>query len=317
MRFEEKFKRQCRADRLALTSERSYWHVAKRFVLWSGAQSEDELKLDATENFREFITDEANRDISASTQNISFHALRFMFERVLDVRLGDLNGIARAKRQEIMIDVPPLDIAKSIVNFVPDMHGLVLRIQLGSALRVSDALRIRVKDLDFRRKMIVIQRSKGGKSRLVPMPESLMPELEALVRERGRVHENDLRDGLGWVHLPGQLATKYPGQDHSLEWQFIFFSDRISTDPDTGNIGRHHLLPAVIQRAMADARRKLKITKHYTPHCLRHATAQFWEREGVEHSKIQILLGHHDLKTTQRYLLSGRSGLPKGMPTPI
>ncbi len=317
MKFEEKFKRVCRADRKPTTTERSYWHVAKRFILWSGAQSEDELKLDATENFREFISDEANRDIAASTQNLAFNALRYMFEMVLDVRLGDLSGIKRAKRQEIMVDVPPLDVAKLIVNSVPGKHGLVLRTQLAGALRISDALRIRVKELDFRRRMIAIQRSKGGKSRLVPMAESLVPELEALVQERTRVHENDLRQGLGWVHLPGQLAKKYPGQDHSLEWQFIFFSERISTDPQTGNIGRYHILPAVVQRAMADARRKLKITKHYTPHCLRHATAQFWESERIEHSKIQVLLGHSDLKTTQRYLLSGRAGVPKGIPTPI
>lgn len=317
MKFEEKFKRVCRTDRKPLTTERSYWSVARRFIKWSGALSEDELKQDATENFREFISDEANRDIAASTQNVAFNALRFMFERVLDVRLGDLQGIARAKRQEIMVDVPPLDVALNIVNSVPGRNGLVLRLQLGSALRISDALRIRVKDLDFRRKMIAIQRSKGGKSRLVPLPESLIPELEALVAERTRVHENDLREGLGWVHLPGQLAKKYPGADHSLRWQYIFFAERISTDPQTGNIGRYHILPSPVQRSMAASRRKLKIREHYTPHCLRHATAQFWEKEGVEHSKIQVLLGHSDLKTTQRYLLSGRSGLPKGIPTPI
>ena len=317
MRFEEKFKRQCRADRLALTSERSYWHVAKRFILWLGAKSEDELRQDATENFREFISDEANRDISASTQNIAFHSLRYLFERVLDVRLGDLKGIARAKRQEIMVDVPPLDVAKALVNSVPGRNGLALRVQLASALRVSDVLRIRVKDLNFRRKQIAIQQSKGGKSRLVPMSENLLAELEQLVVERTRAHENDLRGGLGWVELPGRLAVKYPGQDHSLEWQWLFFSDRISIDPISGNIGRFHILPAVVQRAMADARKQLKITKHYTPHCLRHATAQFWESQGIEHSKIQVLLGHSDLKTTQRYLLSGRAGVPMGIPTPI
>lgn len=317
MRFEEKFKRQCRADHMALRSERSYWHVAKRFILWLGAQSEDELRLDATENFREFIADEANRDISASTQNIAFHALRYMFERVLDIRLGDLKGIKRVHRQEIMVDVPPLDVATKLVNSVPGRNGIALRTQLASALRVSDVLRIRVKDLDFRNKQIRIQQSKGGKSRIVPMSEQMMPELERLVADRTRVHENDLRAGLGWVETPGRLAIKYAGIDHSLAWQFVFYSDRISTDPKTGNIGRFHILPAVLQRALADARRKFNIRAHYTPHCLRHATAQFWERQQIEHSKIQVLLGHSDLKTTQRYLLSGRSGAPKGIPTPI
>jgi integrase len=317
MRFEEKFRRVCRADHKPLSTERSYWYHAKHFILWLGAKSEDDLRLDATENFREFLADEANRDISASTQDQAFNALRFLFEKVLDVRLGDLSGIPRAKRQEIMVDVPPLDIAKSIVESVAGRPGLVLRTQLGAALRVSDALRIRVKDLDFRRKQIAIQRSKGGKSRLVPMPASLIPALAALVQERSRIQQNDLRAGFGWVHLPGQLAKKYPGQDHSLEWQFIFFSERISTDPQTGNRGRYHILPAVIQRSMASAREKLGLRQHYTPHCLRHATAQFWEREGVPHSDIQRLLGHSDLRTTQRYLLSGRSGIPKGIPTPI
>ncbi len=317
MRFEEKFKRQCRADRLALTSERSYWQVARKFILWMGAKSEDELRRDATENFREFISEEANRNVSASTQGQAFHALRYLFERVLDLRLGELKGITRARRQEIMVDVPPLDVALNLVNSISGRNGLALRVQLASALRVSDVLRIRVKDLDFKRKQIAIQQSKGGKSRLVPMSEKLLLELEQLVTDRTRVHENDLRAGLGWVELPGRLANKYPGQDHSLAWQWVFYSDRISTDPISGNIGRLHIQPPVLQRAMADARKKFKITAHYTPHCLRHATAQFWEKSLVPHSDIQRLLGHSDLKTTQRYLLSGRAGVPKNLPTPI
>lgn len=317
MRFEEKFKRQCRTDRLRRTSERSYWHVSRRFILWAGAKSEEELKQDATENFREFVAEEANRNVSRSTQNIAFHALRYLFERVLAVKLGDLDGITRSTREEIMVDVPPMEVALQLVNSVPGMNGLVLRNQLASALRVSDALRIRVKDLDFVRRQIAIQESKGGKSRMVPMSENLMLELQALVAERTRVHESDLRAGLGWVSLPGLLAKKYPGQDHSLAWQWLFYSKKISADPDTGNIGRFHVLPAVVQRAMAEARAKLKIVAHYTPHCLRHATAQFWEREGVEVSKISQLLGHKDMKTTQRYLQSGRAGMPKHLPTPI
>jgi integrase len=317
MKFEEKFKRQCRADRLRRTSERSYWQVARRFILWAGAKSEEELKRDATENFREFVAEEANRNVSVSTQNTAFHGLRYMFERVLTVKLGDLSGITRATREEIMVDVPPMDVAKQLVNSVPGLNGLVLRCQLASALRVSDGLRIRVKDLDFGRKQIAIQESKGGKSRMVPMSENLLPELQALVVERTRVHENDLRAGLGWVSMPGLLAKKYPKMDHSLAWQWLFYSKKISTDPESGNIGRFHILPAVVQRAMAEARERLKITAHYTPHCLRHATAQFWEKEGIEISKISQLLGHKDIKTTQRYLQSGRAGIPKNLPTPI
>lgn len=316
MKFKDKFANACRREWKPLSTQRSYWHHAKNFIHWLGAKNEEALNQDHTENFKEYVSSLAG-DVAPSTQDQAFHALRFLFEKVLDVRLGDLKGIARSARHEIMVDVPPLEIARQLCESVHGMPGLVLRCQLAGALRVSDALRIRVKDLDFKRKQIAIQQSKGGKSRMVPMSPNLVEELKHLLFERAKLHKVDLVNGFGWVHLPGRLEKKYPGQGTSLEWQWLYYSDRISTDPETGHKGRFHLLPAVIQKEMKAARERLKIEKHYTPHSLRHATAQFWEREGIPVSDIQRLLGHSDVETTQRYLLSGRSGLPKNLPTPI
>ena len=316
MRFVEKFRHVCRAEGKPHTTFKSYWSVARQFVVWSGAKSEDDLRGNAPTRFREFLADELNRGVSRSTYRQARYALQMMFERVLAVPLGDLSTLPWPPNHEVMVNVPPIDLALKMVQAMPGMTGTVGRTQLSGALRISDALRIRVKDLDFRRRQIAIQRSKGGTSRFVPMDESLAPELEALLHERERRHKLDLAAGLGWVSLPGLLEKKYPGQEHSLEWQWLFFAGGISTDPETGNRGRFHLLPSAVQRAFAHARLSLGVHTHYTPHCLRHATAQFWEACGVPHSDIQRLLGHKDLKTTQRYLSSGRAGVPQGLPTP-
>ncbi len=315
----------CRAYHLALTTERSYWACAKQYIKWIGAKSAKDLENKATEKFREYLSNmanenpkrlEGNEGVSASTQNLNFHAIRFLLEKVIGVKLGDLSGIPRASREARIVDVPPDDIAKKIVEFINGKTGLAIRTIYGTAGRLNDVLRIRVKDLDFRKKLIAFQESKGNKSRLVPMPESLIPELKLLVRNRDSDHEKDLKAGYGWVSMPGRLAKKYPNEEKTLGWQYVFAADHVSKDPITGNMGRYHIFDVTLQRAMIDARKKLGIRRRYTIHSLRHSTAQFWERNGMTRSQIQYLLGHKNSATTDGYLLSGRNGVPKA-PSPI
>jgi integrase len=283
-------------------------------------KSAKELEEKPTERFREFLSamanqnperEEGNEGASASTQNLYFHAIRFLYEKVVGIKLGDLSGIPRATAHGRIVDVPSMEDALRIVRGVPGMTGTCLRLICGTAGRLNDILRLRVKDLDFRRKLVAIQESKGGKSRLVPMPESLIAELKDLVRRREKMHEQDLKEGFGWVHMPGMLAKKYPGEVKSLGWQYLFAADNRSRDPITGNIGRTHIFDVTLQRAFANSRKRLKIRRHYTIHGLRHATAQFWEENGATRSQIQTLLGHSNGATTDLYLRSGKKGLPK------
>ena len=322
--FKDDFKTIARAHHLALATERSYWGAARNYIKWIGAKSADDLCKEPTENFRKFLSEMANdgervegdEGVSASTQNLHFHAVRFLLEKVMGCELGDLSKIPRATGHVRIVDVPDDDTAKRLVKNIPGQNGTALRTIYGTAGRLNDILRLRVKDLDFRKKLIAIQQSKGDKARLVPMPGGLISELSALVDERERVHNADLVSGYGWVHMPGRLAKKYPGEEKSLGWQYLFASPHVSQDPITKNWGRHHIFEVTLQRALIESRRKLRIKRRYTIHSLRHACAQFWERHDVPLSKIKDLLGHANIQTTMGYLQSGKKSVAN-VPTPI
>lgn len=322
--FKDDFITVARAHHLSLSTQRAYWDCARRHIKWLGAKAAKDLEHDPTAQFRKHLTELANNGVqiegdegvSASTQNLFFHSLRFLYEKVLGVPLGDLSKIPKAVGHERIVDVPDDETAKRLVESVSGQNGVALRLIYGTASRLNDILRLRVKDLDFRKKLVAIQQSKGDKSRLVPMPASLIHELSALVKERERIHESDLAEGFGWVHMPGQLSKKYPGEENSLGWQYVFASSTRSKDPVTGKTGRHHIFDVTLQRAFNSAKTKLRIRRHYTIHGLRHSAAQWLERNGVERSMITKILGHKNSSTTDRYLQSGVKSVAK-VPTPI
>ena len=169
--FKDDFQTVARAHHLALGTQRSYWCAASGYIKWVGAKSAKDLERDPTGNFRKYLSQMANQGEqiegdegrSASSQNLCFHALRFLYEKVLGIPLGDLSQIPRAHGHHRIVDVPPDEVAKRLVESVPGNNGVALRMIYGTAARLNDVARLRVKDLDFRKKLVAYQQSKGGK----------------------------------------------------------------------------------------------------------------------------------------------------------
>lgn len=310
-KLKDRFTDVCATKHLSIHTARAYWSWIVRYVKYHRAKSSAELCEQPQEKFAEFITTLARRDVAASTQNQAFNALIFLYERVLGESIGELPRIERAKRPERLMAVPAThEETMTILNQIHGDVGLALRLAYGSALRVSETLRIRLHDLDFARNSILIRGGKGDKDGTVPLPRSLAAELKRLVKRRELEHEAEVAVGEGWVQLPGRYGVKNPKAHHSLEWQFLFAGKSVSRDPISGNHGRHHILPETLQAAMRKACRELKLKKSFSPHSLRHSSAREMERRGTPVSEIQRCLRHSDIKTTQRYLGVGAGGRP-------
>jgi integrase len=285
-----------------------------KFVAFHKIKSELCLLENAEQKFSDYISSIAPRS-SASTQNQAWNAIVFLYRDVLKHTLGDIPNAMRARRAGRIRPVP-CDHAEalSVVGAVGGTAGLALRLIYGTAMRIKECLRLRLKDFDFDNNLILIYDGKGGKDAFIPLPLGLRAELLELVTRREAEHLADVLQGKGWVFLPDSLGKKYPKWHFKSDWQYAFASERFSRDPRTGNEGRHHLSPEGLQQAMASACRKLKIKRRFTPHSLRHAGARFAEKNGTPISEIQRWLRHKDVETTLRYLGIGehRAATVKG-----
>lgn len=178
---------------------------------------------------------------------------------------------------------------------------MIAKLLYGCGMRISEALRLRIKDLDFANGQIEIRDSKGGKSRRVPMPDDLVEPLQRYFKSRETLHHHDLADGIASVWLPHALSRKYPAAHREFRWQFLFASERFSPDPITGHFHRHHLHKDTFPRRLRRAVEEAGLHKHVTSHTFRHcfATHLLWEDTDIR--TIQVLLGHSDVKTTEMY----------------
>lgn len=300
--LKDRFANLCRTRHLSLSTERSYWSWVVKFVAFHRIKSELALTANAEQKFSDYISSIAPR-VSAATQNQAWNALVFLYRDVLNHKLGDIPNAMRARRAPRLRPVP-CDHAEAlaVVNAVKGVPGLALRLIYGTAMRIKECLRLRLKDFDFANNLILIYDGKGGKDAFIPLPEGLRDELMELVRRREAEHLADKLAGRGWVCLPESLGRKYPTWHFKTDWQYAFASERFSRDPRTGSEGRHHLTPESLQQAMAAACRRLKIKRRFTPHSLRHAGARFAEKNGTPISEIQRWLRHKDVETTLRYL---------------
>lgn len=295
-------------------TEEAYWHWIRAFILWSGKRHPSEMGKQEVSAFLSHLATE--RKVSASTQRQALHAVLFLYQKVLEQEIGWVDEIVRAKQpQRLPCVLTQEEIARLWPHLI-GVHGLVLKLLYGTGMRLSEGLRLRVKDLDLDAMCITVREGKGNKDRTVPAPQRLRTELVALLDQREAWHVEDLRLNMADVDLPHALHRKYPQAARQLGWQWVFAADHYSTDPASGVRRRHHLYDQTVQRTMARAVKCAGIRKPATPHTLRHSFATHLLQQGHDIRSVQELLGHADVSTTMIYThVLGLAG--NGVPSPL
>jgi integron integrase len=266
-----------------------------------------------------FLTDLAvNGHVAASTQNQAFFAVLFLYQEVLQIELPRLDAVRakRPKRLPTVLSPEEVAILLGAVEGAEGVFRLMARLLYGSGLRREECCRLRVHDLDLNRDQIAVRHGKGGKDRIVMLPKSLKGELTRQLEWRRRLHERDLAAGYGRVALPDALARKYPRAAMEFGWQFVFASRQRSRCPKTGDVGRHHVDPGSIARAVTRGGRAAGLDRRLGCYTLRHSFATRLVERGVDLRTIQVLLGHESLETTMIYTHVARKG-PAGVASPL
>jgi len=303
-----------RLKHYSYSTEKTYVHWARRYILFHNKRHPAEMGAVEIETFLTHLAKEDN--VSASTQNQALNALLFLYRSVLKIDLAIPIHALRAKRSEHLPTVLSKEETAQVLSGMHGLHQLMAKLLYGSGLRLMECLRLRVKDIDFEQSQIIVREGKGEKDRATMLPSSLVEPLKTQIAYIRNLHELDLEQGFGSVELPFALARKYPNADKEFAWQYIFPSDRRSTDPRSGIIHRHHLDPSGLQRAVRAAAKLAKIDKPVSPHTFRHCFATHLLEAGYDIRTVQELLGHKDIKTTMIYTHVLNRG-PKAVRSPL
>jgi len=310
----EQVRRAIRERHYSGRTEKSYADWTRRFLAYH--RGIDPARMGADE-VRAYLTHLAlARRVSASTQNQAFSALLFLFREVLRRQLTDLETTPRAKTPvRLPVILSPSE-ARSLIAGLPRRLRLVGALMYGSGLRLQECLMLRVKDVDFERRVLVVRDGKGRKDRETVLPQLLAAGLRRHIDRVLADHARDVADGRGAVTLPDALDLKYTRAAWAPGWYWVFPAAREYVDRRTGLPCRHHLHPTVLQRAFREAVEKVGLTKPATSHSLRHAFATHMLEAGYDIRTVQELLGHRDLNTTMIYTHVTTVG-SKGVRSPL
>lgn len=299
---------------MARRSEEAYVGWIRRFILANDKRHPQDMGAPEIERF---LTDLAVKGrVSPSTQNQALSALLFLYRQVLGMDLPWMNDIQRAKKPRRLPVVLTRREVQALLGGITGVHWLIANLLYGTGMRLMECVRLRVKDVDFERREVVVRHGKGGKDRHTMLPGLLVEPLKHQLTEARRLHQSDLHAGFGRVWLPHALARKYRGAHAEWGWQYVFPALRRSRDPRDGVVRRHHVDESGLQRAVKRARLAASIHKPATCHTLRHSFATHLIEDGYDIRTVQELLGHKDVATTQIYThVLNRGGL--GVMSPL
>lgn len=299
VRLLDMVRRQIRVRHYSIRTEGAYVDWIRRFILFNGKRHPRELGPAEVSAFLSHLAVE--RSVSPSTQGQAKSALLFLYRVVLDLQLPWLDDIVAAKNsRRLPVVLTPSEV-RALLGELSGSPGLLVSLLYGTGMRLLEGLRLRVKDVEFTRREIVVRAGKGTKDRVTVLPENLIPALQQQLAKVRALHQRDLADGFGSVWLPDALDVKYPQAPKAWGWQWVFPSAHRSVDPRSGAVHRHHLSEGAVQKAVALGARRASISKPCSPHVMRHSFATHMLQAGYDIRTVQELLGHADVSTTMIY----------------
>ena len=314
MNLLDRVRQSIRLKNYSIRTEQAYVSWVRRFILFHDKRHPRQMGSAEVERFLSHLAVE--RNVSASTQNQALSALLFLYREVLKKELEYPIDSIRAKRPKRLPTVMTKQEVRNVIGRMTGKNQVMAKLLYGSGLRLMECVRLRVQDLDFGQRQIIVREGKGGKDRATILPDSLIDPLKRHLRHVKLIHEDDIADGHGGVYLPNALETKYPNAHREWIWQYVFPAAKLSMDPRGGVLRRHHADPSGLQRAVKKAARSTGIEKRVSCHTFRHSFATHLLENGYDIRTVQELLGHKHVSTTMIYTHVLRRG-GRGVRSPL